>query len=193
VSKNSGNYDPHFSFSREMLALSIVNKLEDSGFEEVAQPDKKRLKSRARPTTWQRERIYERKVDSKGLLKIKVYTTVTGGKNNIALTVRSNGKDAIRVCGTYQTRAGKEQGVVSEKKVYRTGNIEEIVERMLTRMRQTWKSLKTGDSCKNCGAPKFVSKAGNSVCAEICWKSDEQKRAGDIARKTRTKRWIRNI
>ena len=185
----SGNYDPNFPFSRQMLALSIVNQLEDSDFKDVTQLDWK--SKHHRPMTWQHERVYERNVDSRGLIKIKVYTTVTEKASN--LTVRGSGSDAIRVCGTYQTRSGKEVGILSEKRVHRTGNIEDIVERMLQRMRQAWKLLKNPKTCDRCGAPKFTSKAGNQVCAEICWKTDEQKRGEDIARKTKAKRWIRNV
>ena len=170
-----GDFDPNFSFSRQMLALSIINKLEDSKFIN-ATPEKEKKAYRQRPMTWQQERIYERAVDPQGLLKVKVYTTVVGGTETFPLSVRHRGKDAIRVCGTYRTRLGKERGIVKEKRVNRTGNIEDIVERMLERMREVWKALKTGDSCSKCGAPMFVSKAGNKVCSEICWKTEKEKK-----------------
>ncbi len=181
-----GDYDPKFSFSRQMLALSIVNKLEDSGF--VLIENKKPKQNKRRRMTWQEERVYERKLKKQDLLKVRVYTTVVGGEDQKPLTVRHSGKDAIRVCGTYTTRTGVERGIVSEKRVNRTGNIEEIIERMLDRMRQTWKALQTGEVCGQCGAPKFVSRAGNKVCAEICWQTDEEKRAAEIAYKTQRKR-----
>ena len=182
----TGTYDPRLPMLRQMLALSIVNRLEEAGFTQTGNPKPKYHKQRR--MTWQEERVYERMVGKTGMLKVKVYTTVTGGTDEKALTVRPSGKDAIRVCGTYHMRNGKERGIVSEQRVYRTGNIEDIVERMVERMRQTWKALQTGEFCSSCGAPKFVSKAGNKVCAEICWKSADQKRAEEIARNTRLRR-----
>ena len=182
----TGTYDPNFPMLRQMLALSIINKLEDAKF--------KNLKLSPKPPRYRRrgssrqERVYERSIDPNGRLKVKVYTTVIGGTEDMPLEVRHNGKDAIRVCGTYRMRNGKEHGIISERRVHRVGNIDEIVDRMIQRMRETWRAMKTGECCENCGAPKFVSKAGNKVCAEICWKTDEQKRADSITRKTKFKR-----
>jgi hypothetical protein len=182
----TGTYDPRIPMLRQMLALSIVNRLEEAGFTQTGNPKPKYHKRRR--MAWLEERVYERMVGTTGALKVKVYTTVTGGTDDKALTVRPTGKDAIRVCGTYRMRNGKERGIVSEQRVHRTGNIEDIVERMVVRMRQTWKALQTGEFCGQCGAPKFVSKAGNKVCAEICWKPADQKRAEEIARRTKLRR-----
>ncbi|MAF25887.1 hypothetical protein CL634_09980 [bacterium] len=182
----AGTYDPTFPMLRQMLALSIVNRLEDAEFEEVKlspKPPKYRRRGSAR-----QERVYERNVDKAGRLKVKVYTTVVGGTDEIPLEVRHSGKDAIRVCGTYRMRSGGERGIISERRVNRTGNIDDIVERMLGRMRETWKAMQTGERCGQCGAPKFVSKAGNKVCAEICWQTDEQKRASEIAHRSKARR-----
>lgn len=182
----TGTYDPHLPMLRQMLALSIINQLEEAGFTQTTNPKPRHHKQR--PMTWQEERVYERMVDQAGNLKVKVYTTVTGGTDNKPLTVRQSGKDAIRVCGTYHMRNGKERGIISERRINRTGDIDGIIERMVERMRQTWKALQVGECCSSCGAPKFVSKAGNKVCAEICWQSDDQKRANEIAYKTKARR-----
>ena len=180
-----GDYDPKFSFSRQMLALSIINRLEDAGFEQLLLAEK--------PYKYQRrharmERIYERSIDKAGHLKVRVYTTVVGGIEDVPLEVRHGGKDSIRVCGVYRMRNGKERGIVSETRIHRTGNIEDIVNRMVERMRSTWKAIQVGECCGQCGAPKFVSKNGNKVCAEICWQTNEQKRANEIAYKAKAKR-----
>ena len=149
------NYDPELPILRQMLALSIMGKLDDCGFVETGFDDKTR------------EKVYSRVIpDTK--IAVKVYTTVVGQE------VRPSGKDAIRVCATYQTSDGDTRGIVKSTRVHRTGNIEDIVNRMHFRMRETWKSAATGAKC-HCGAPKFKAKSGKNVCADICWLTDEQK------------------
>ena len=152
------DYDPEYPILREMLALSIFNKLEECGFEEI---------SSVRGTA---ERVFARHIPDANIV-VNVFTTVVGQE------VRKSGKDAIRVCATYSAKDGTTKGIVKSTRVHRTGNIEEIVERMYQRMRTTWKAAKTGECCNQCGAPKFVAKSGNKVCAEICWLSDEEKAA----------------
>jgi hypothetical protein len=155
---NMSNYDPKFPILREMLALSIMGKLEECGFEEI-ETDAKTS-----------ERVFSRSIP-KVNIEVQVYTTIVGQQ------VRSSGKDAIRVCAIYHTKDGASKGVGKARRVHRTGNIEDIVERMHQRMRITWKDASTGERCGSCGAPKFVAKSGNKVCAEICWLSKEEKEA----------------
>ena len=157
----SGNYDPGLPILREMLALSIMGKLDECGFAECGFDDKTR------------ERVYSRDIPDTGM-SVKVYTTVVGQE------VRGEGKDAIRVCAIYAAKDGKQKGIVKSTRVHRTGNIDEIVDRMHGRMRETWKAASTGDRCHSCGAPKFVAKSGKKVCADICWLTDEQKEADNI-------------
>ena len=152
----SGDYDPSLQILREMLALSIVGKLDECGFVETGFDDKTR------------EKVYARVIPDTDIA-VKVYTTIVDRE------VRGEGKDAIRVCATYSTKDGKSKGIVKSTRVHRTGNIDEIVDRMYGRMRETWKAAATGDRCHSCGAPKFVAKSGKKVCAEICWLTDEQK------------------
>ena len=154
----SGDYDPTLKILREMLALSIMGRLDEAGFTEDAEPDAKT-----------RERVFSRSIDE--IISVKVYTTVVGQE------VRDNGKDAIRVCATYKTKDGSEKGIVKATRVHRTGNIEDIVERMIQRMRETWKSAKTGKKCTRCNSPTFIAKSGKATCAEICWLTKEQKEA----------------
>lgn len=175
----SSNYDPKLGLLRQMLALSIVNKLEEAGFVEEPNP--------AVVAPPKAEKIYSRVVgDPTHRMRVLVYTTVFGGTLDMPLDVRKEGRDAIRVCGVYITKDGETKGLVKERRVHRVGNIEDIVERMLTRMRDAWKSLKTGQCCNRCGAPKFVSKKGHLCCAEICW-VEEKKNRRPLAYKSRRK------
>ena len=154
----AGDYDPGLQILRELLAFSIMGRLNEAGFAEDAEPDIKT-----------KERVFSRAIDES--ISVKVYTTVVGQE------VRSNGMDAIRVCAVYKTKSGDTKGIVKSTRVHRTGNIEEIVDRMLHRMRDTWKSAKTSKKCYKCNAPTFVAKSGKTVCAEICWIPPEQKEA----------------
>ncbi len=157
----SGDYDPNLQILREMLALSIIGKLDECGFIETGFDDKTR------------EKVFSRDIPSTGI-SVKVYTTIVDRE------VRGEGKDAIRVCATYATKDGNSKGIVKSTRVHRTGNIDEIVNRMYTRMRETWKAAATGERCRSCGAPKFVAKSGKKVCADICWLTDEEKEANNM-------------
>jgi len=157
----TGDYDPSLSILREMLALSILNKLDECGFSEV-DSDKKT-----------KERVFTRSIPNTNI-DVRIYTSVVGQE------VRGEGKDAIRVCATYNAKDGSQKGIVKATRVHRTGNINEIVDRMYQRMRKTWKAASTGECCNSCGAPKFVAKSGKTVCADICWRTKEQKEADNL-------------
>ena len=178
-------YDPNVPLLRQMLALSLLDKLDECGFKEVELslcPNQSYDENFC-------EKVYTRNITKDGKLKVKVFTTVTGGKPGYPLEVRENGRDAIRVCATYTTKAGKERGLIKETRVNRVGDIDNIVTRMHERMRMAWKAATAdGARCHNCGAPKFVTKQGKHVCAEICWLSDKEKRASEIAYKSQSRR-----
>jgi len=187
------DYDPKFPLLRQMLALSIVEKMDECGFELLTNP--RATFGLSRPEL--AERVYFRNVTQDGKVQVRVYTSVVGGTNGVPLQVRAEGKDAIRVCATYETLSGKTRGIVKETRINRTGNIEDIVDRTYTRMRSAYKSANTCERCHSCGAPKFVSKNKKLCCAEICWKTDEQKRTDELSfnkkgrgyRNYRRRRW----
>lgn len=152
-------YDPESRSSRELLAVQLLSKLRECGFS-----------LEKRPNT--NEAIYSREVDgTNGKIRVVVYTTVVAGR--VPLT-RPNGKDAIRVCAVYTSRDGRERGIASDTRVNRTGEIADIVDRTYGRMRAVYKAVRTHTRCDRCGSPTFTSKAGNVVCADFCWKSDEE-------------------
>lgn len=142
-------YDPGNKNHRESLAQSVISKLNECGFEEVDNPGG--------------ERVFQIGVKGKPNTKVMVYTTVVGN------TVRSVGKDAIRISGVYTNSQGKSLGLVRQKRVYRTGEIDEIVDRMYRRMREAYKRVMSNSVCRDCGSPKFLSSKGNEVCSEFCW------------------------
>ena len=152
-------YDPDSARARSVLAFQIVQKLEDCGFTAV---------TRAKTN----EAIYSREV-REGIC-VLVYTSVVPVDGTIE--VRGVDKDAIRVCAIYKNRDGKERGIVrADKRVHRVGVTEEIVDRMHQRMRDVWRVAQSPCTCEKCGAPKFKSKKGNEVCADLCFLSDEER------------------
>ena len=157
-------YDPDSVHHRQVLALDIIKKLEDCGFEEIPFAGG--------------ERVYQRVIPDTGI-SVKVYTSV------VDMEARQSGRDAIRVCAVYETKDGGSRGIGSARRVHRTGDIHAIVDRMHQRMRQVWKAASTGERC-TCGAPKFKSKSGNTVCADICWLSDEEKLASRHTKKAKS-------
>jgi hypothetical protein len=143
-------YDPNNSRHRAALGSALTNKLVECGFAEVSIPGTK-------------EKVFERAVEGTERVFVRVFTSVT------SRGARRVGKDAIRVCGVYKANDGKVRGIAkADKRVNRVGEVEAIVGRMYDRMREVYKLAATGERC-SCGAPKFKSKAGNLVCADLCW------------------------
>jgi len=155
------SYDPFSIPDRRELASALINMLLQSGFVEVQLPGTI-------------ERTFGRPVNDR--IRVVVYTSIVDD------AVRGKDFDAIRVTALYTTQRpvlnGQEKGIIKDRRVHRTGEINGkggIVDRTLDRMRNVWSlSSPPKCTCTSCGAPKFVSKAGNAVCAEMCWLSDAQ-------------------
>jgi hypothetical protein len=81
------------------------------------------------------------------------------------------GVDAIRVCAVFNpSEEGKRgRGILKERKVLRTGKIEEIPGRVVERVKDIAGELNDLKHCNRCGAPGLISKAGNLYCADACW------------------------
>jgi hypothetical protein len=98
-------------------------------------------------------------------VEILVYTTIVGE------AVRPMGVDAIRVCAVFTpSEDGKNgRGICKERKVLRTGKIEEIPGRVTDRIKDIAADLNELPHCNSCGAPGLISKKGNMYCADACW------------------------
>jgi len=98
-------------------------------------------------------------------VEILVYTTIVGE------AVRPMGVDAIRVCAVFTpSEDGKNgRGICKERKVLRTGKIEEIPGRVTDRIKDIAADLNELPHCNGCGAPGLISKKGNLYCADACW------------------------
>tara|TARA_Y100001970_G_scaffold288959_1_gene417855 strand:+ start:705 stop:1253 length:549 start_codon:yes stop_codon:yes gene_type:complete len=179
------DYDPNVPMLRQLLALQILGKLEDAGF--AHEPLTHKMD---RP--YMAERIYARHEGLPPGMKVQVFTTVIGDGDNVPIEVRASGKDAIRVCAVYVTKDGKTRGLGKETRVNRTGNIEDIVERMLERMRKAWMTCKTVNRCRDCNSPVFITKRNKQACAELCWLNEEEKnKPYNPPRKKRFRRYRR--
>lgn len=153
-------YDPECEYSRQHLAISIASRLSDAGFQ--------REYSVALPTMT--EHMYERDIDDTGL-KVQVYTTIVDDAS-LGMIVRSTGKDAIRV----NVRSSEiDRALITETRVNRTGEVDDIVERMIQRARDAYKLGRQSGQCHKCGSPRAMSKAGKWYCAKVCWKTEDEK------------------
>jgi hypothetical protein len=131
------------------LATHLINKLNECKFKQENQD------------TYAQEKIYSLPVRDTGMF-IFVYTTIVGQE------VRAVGEDAIRVCGVFKHNFSV-RGITKEKRVNRVGTIEDIVQRMYERMRETYTKCNVIERCHKCNAPLFISKNDKKFCAAICW------------------------
>ena len=157
-------YDPKKDKHKLNLAIHIISKLDEAGFKRDKRFEFGNCDSKFA------EHVYSRKVRDD--MYVLVYTSCSNHKGYIS--VRNKGNDAIRVVAAYRPDSSKHayvMGLSKHKRIYRTGTINAIGDRMLIQMRKAWKIGNNNESCKLCGAPKFMSKKGNLVCADLCWKS----------------------
>ena len=79
------------------------------------------------------EEVYERAHDKDGRYTVKVYSSVQRG----AQGARKCGADAIRVVALLTTPA-KVYPIFKSARVYRTGSVDAVLERMIERARQAY-------------------------------------------------------
>lgn len=144
-------YNPDSLSDRTKLATLIAAQLGKSGF--------KRIDANAG------EDVYEYALTEK--IRVRVYSSIVNGM------CRGKGEDAIRVVSLYRRKDGKDQFLIKEARVFRTGETLDIANRTIERARDVVRELIRRKNhsmvCTSCGAPTFPSKAGNEVCAETCW------------------------
>ena len=147
-------YDPNLPLHRRHLAQRVINVCLTAGFAEEAVTVRKANV---------RERVFYRTVDDAPGIRVQVWTTVEGDE------VRSSGTDAIRVCAVYRNKDGEDRGIVAATRTHRVGNVDDICERLLIRMREVYQKARRPNRCGRCGAPTFRSKRNNDVCADLCF------------------------
>jgi len=164
-------FDNQNARSRVALANGIIALMTKSKFKEITIPGTHEL-------------VFELPVTGVNNMRVRVYTSINRIGNSVE--VRTMGTDAIRVITMYKAdRDGKERPLAkANHKVYRTGEIESITDRVVTRMRECYAvGLTNPCVCRKCGAPTFKSKGkkkkingkmtvvktSNTICAELCW------------------------
>lgn len=81
-----------------------------------------------------REVVYERAHRTDARYKVLVYTSIAKGSTR----VRKLGADAIRIVALFEPGNGRQNEARKLKRVFRTGTVEGVLERMLERMREAY-------------------------------------------------------
>lgn len=141
-------YDPNSRADRRALADALVRALDAHGFTRVPGAG---------------EWVYRRPTPTPRI-EVRVYTTIDAGE------VRVKASDAIRVILAY-VDGEQERGLTRFPRVFRTGEIDGIVDRTLARMHGALDRVGALPTCGRCKAPMFLTKRNAYVCAALCWKS----------------------
>lgn len=146
------SYNPNSIADRTELADKLTSMLVKAGF--------------VKQGSVGLEEIYERVIPESPKVRIMVYTSIVHGM------VRGDGEDAIRFGVVYERRDGELRHLFTETRVNRTGTVDAIVQRTLTRMRSVYGQFRDRHNARmycRCGAPLGISKAGKDYCADTCW------------------------
>jgi hypothetical protein len=144
------DYEPTNSGHRTALATDIRATLTGLGF------------TRKDLGAGTREEVYFRASTRIRGVEMRIYTSIVDGE------VRDVGGDSIKVCAVYGMKDGTTRGLMKERRVFRTGQLEEIPGRIKDRIKLTAAELNGAETC-DCGAPKGTSKAGKKYCMALCW------------------------
>ena len=145
------DYDPNNSGHRTALAMDIQATLLGLGF------------ARKDLGAGTREEVYFRNSTRIRGVEMRIYTSIVGGE------VRDVGGDSIKVCAVYGMADGSTRGLMKERRVFRTGQLEEIAGRVKDRIRLVALDINGVPTCR-CGGPMGKSKAGKDYCMALCWK-----------------------
>ena len=152
-------YNSDNMIHRRTLAVELIDKLMTAGFDRCA-----RLEGRYGDLS---EAVYAKRIQ--GRFIVAVYTSCNQREG--AWEARNNGKDAIRVVSLYINKDGSTRGLSKHKRIHRTGNVDNIIERVSGRIDEAWNVGLRPTLC-DCGAPKFLTKKGNMCCVDLCWKKN---------------------
>ena len=141
-------YESSSALHRNLLAVGIRQELTRLGFGLVSIPGTK-------------EQVFAKASARLAGVEIRVFTTIEGD------AVRASGDDSIKVCAVY-VGGDRPRGLFKERRVFRTGQLEEIPGRVKDRIKLTAAELNGAETC-DCGAPKGTSKAGKQYCMALCW------------------------
>ena len=141
-------YESSSALHRNLLAVGIRQELTRLGFGPVSIPGSI-------------VQVFAKASARLAGVEIRVFTTIEGD------AVRASGDDSIKVCAVY-VGGDRPRGLFKERRVFRTGQLEEIPGRIKDRIKLTAAELNGAETC-DCGAPKGTSKAGKKYCMALCW------------------------
>jgi len=141
-------YDSSSAFSRNILAVGIRQELTRLGFGIIDLPGTKEL-------------VFAKRSSRLAAVEIRVFSSIEGS------TVRASGDDSIKVCAVFLGGV-RPRVLFKERRVFLTGQLEEIPGRIKDRIKLTAAELNGVETC-DCGAPKGTSKAGKKYCMALCW------------------------
>jgi hypothetical protein len=151
-------YDPENVSDRVLLASALKNRLVESKFTLSLHHSSEDVYTFVPLESISVEGLIEKKPSN---FRINVFTSIENA------VIRKKDSDAIRVSLIW-SRNGLTLPILKEKRVYRKGEIPEIVERTMERCRNVYKELQGFKYC-HCKAPLVLSKKGNIICIERCW------------------------
>lgn len=161
-------YDPKNQESRVALANAIENYFDFSNWS---------IKEDRERGTMERVYSFQLKSYDKTIpVRVKIYTSIDLRSGEC----RTVGADAIRICAVRRYGDGSVRGFMKHRRVNRTGQIQNIIKRMDSKIRaiQSDAVIKWNNPvhCSSCRAPTFVSKSGKDVCSELCWTKTTKRR-----------------
>ena len=162
-------YKADCALSAETLTSGIIEMLEGAGFARL----------RINGTD---EVVYERAIENRDRMRVRVYTSLDWYDDKIR--PRYVGEDSIKIITLYTSlRDGETRGIAKAKRrIYRVGDIDDILNRMLEGMRYCYRiALVNPHLCPKCGSPMFKTKKtkfkpSRIVCAEICWTQPKKRK-----------------
>ncbi len=149
-------YDPASQADRRALATKLREALLKAGFALQDVPG---------------EETYERPIPQLPGVSLRCLTTI------VADEVRDLGEDAIRISANYKRPDLTAQPLFKYARVFRTGELDDIVVRTVDRLREAFVEVRRRDQAGlrcYCGAPKFDTKSGKQACAALCWLNKEK-------------------
>jgi hypothetical protein len=161
-------YDGDNPEHRRALGQKLTEKLGEKGFKLSTERTRDHSRYGGQEQVW----VFNHRKDPG--LEIRVFTSVTPSGQ-----ARETGADAIRVCLSYKNKAkqanpdsteAREYDLGGSCRVFRTGNIDDIVERTVDRAREAYIKANEVARCPKCKAPMAISQRTNKpFCSETCW------------------------
>lgn len=144
-------YQHEEAFHRQALASMLLAQLEGKAFQRTQEGG---------------EIVLRRTFPSGKVLKVYTSTHLVQGQPEVARV----GKDAIRFVVEAPVKKGGFRAVFpTQKRVYRTGEVDNIVGRTMMAAKTVFEEAGKLGYCSNCKGFLGISTKGNPYCLDLCW------------------------